>query len=209
MALIKCKECEKEYSDKAKECPQCGCPTINNMIETLRKEVPKCSVKIKGNEKFYPPIFLDMVILVVYTIFYLSIHPAIQKIFASEDIMLIIYWTSLILLIAYLNLKWRKKKKHVDSINEYFQNRFLLLNETPLNYKEQRSIIQKGKDQEEAMFNIYKEAYKFNADAIVLNDSNVSTKINGSVSANIIGKGSSGKTTSTNTTSITATLVRY
>jgi hypothetical protein len=59
------------------------------------------------------------------------------------------------------------------------------------------------------MFNIYKEAYKFNADAIVLNDSNVSMKITGSVSANIIGKGSSGKTTSTSITSITATLVRY
>jgi amino acid permease len=79
-----------------------------------------------------------MVILVIYTIFYLSIHSTIEEIFASEDIMLTIYWTSLILLIVYLSLKWGKKKKHVDSINEYFQNRFLLLNEIPLNYKEQK-----------------------------------------------------------------------
>ena len=27
MALIQCKECSKEISDKAKSCPQCGAPT--------------------------------------------------------------------------------------------------------------------------------------------------------------------------------------
>lgn len=37
MALIKCKECEKEISDKAKTCPNCGCPlkeknAINKMV---------------------------------------------------------------------------------------------------------------------------------------------------------------------------------
>ncbi|MBS5080492.1 MAG: zinc-ribbon domain-containing protein [Clostridiales bacterium] len=26
MAIIKCPECAKEISDKAKSCPQCGCP---------------------------------------------------------------------------------------------------------------------------------------------------------------------------------------
>ena len=26
MALIKCKECGKEFSDKATACPNCGCP---------------------------------------------------------------------------------------------------------------------------------------------------------------------------------------
>lgn len=31
MALIKCKECEKEYSNQASACPNCGCPTANNM----------------------------------------------------------------------------------------------------------------------------------------------------------------------------------
>lgn len=30
-------ECEKEYSDKAKACPSCGCPTIHNTIEELFK----------------------------------------------------------------------------------------------------------------------------------------------------------------------------
>ena len=27
MALIKCSECGKEFSDKAPACPNCGCPT--------------------------------------------------------------------------------------------------------------------------------------------------------------------------------------
>ena len=30
MALIKCAECHKEISDKAKQCPYCGCPQSNN-----------------------------------------------------------------------------------------------------------------------------------------------------------------------------------
>lgn len=28
MALIKCKECGKEFSDRAEACPQCGNPNI-------------------------------------------------------------------------------------------------------------------------------------------------------------------------------------
>lgn len=30
MALIKCPECDREISDKAEECPGCGCPTEQN-----------------------------------------------------------------------------------------------------------------------------------------------------------------------------------
>lgn len=29
MALIKCEECGKDVSDKAKSCPNCGCPIVN------------------------------------------------------------------------------------------------------------------------------------------------------------------------------------
>lgn len=39
MALIKCKECEKEVSDKAKSCPNCGCPI--NLDTTVRIAFPK------------------------------------------------------------------------------------------------------------------------------------------------------------------------
>ncbi len=40
MALIVCKECQKNYSDKAAACPHCGCPTeFNNHQETTIPEV--------------------------------------------------------------------------------------------------------------------------------------------------------------------------
>lgn len=31
MSLIKCIECNKEISDKSKECPYCGCPTSESL----------------------------------------------------------------------------------------------------------------------------------------------------------------------------------
>lgn len=36
MALIKCTECGKEFSDKAPACPNCACPT-----EEVRKEIAR------------------------------------------------------------------------------------------------------------------------------------------------------------------------
>ena len=33
MALIKCPECDKQISDKAHSCPNCGCPMSANMVE--------------------------------------------------------------------------------------------------------------------------------------------------------------------------------
>lgn len=50
MALIKCKECGKEVSDKAKSCPNCGAP-----IDT-KVYCPKCGSAntevISGASKF-------------------------------------------------------------------------------------------------------------------------------------------------------------
>lgn len=37
MALIICKECQREYSDKAPACPQCGCPTKFNTAEPAQE----------------------------------------------------------------------------------------------------------------------------------------------------------------------------
>ena len=45
MALIKCKECGKEISDKAKSCPKCGCPIIKDRI------CKECGKKIDKNDK--------------------------------------------------------------------------------------------------------------------------------------------------------------
>jgi hypothetical protein len=39
MALIKCKECEKEISDKAATCPGCGAPVATS-IPPIIEEIP-------------------------------------------------------------------------------------------------------------------------------------------------------------------------
>lgn len=48
MALIKCNECEKEISDKASVCPNCGCPQLEQNYEqnNLNTEINK---KIENN----------------------------------------------------------------------------------------------------------------------------------------------------------------
>lgn len=38
MALIKCPECNKEISDKAKKCPNCGFPIKRKKVRTLKKK---------------------------------------------------------------------------------------------------------------------------------------------------------------------------
>ena len=37
MAIIKCIECKKEISDKAKKCPYCGCPTHTKKLSKKTK----------------------------------------------------------------------------------------------------------------------------------------------------------------------------
>jgi predicted amidophosphoribosyltransferase len=45
MALIKCEECGKEISQKAKTCPSCGAPvkSIGNALADLQKASSGCS----------------------------------------------------------------------------------------------------------------------------------------------------------------------
>lgn len=54
MALIKCKECGKEYSTNAEACPKCGNPTKSKELPTennKEEKEPTVNVKIKENEK--------------------------------------------------------------------------------------------------------------------------------------------------------------
>ncbi len=65
MALIKCEDCEKEYSDKAEACPQCACPNsikekaiiLQKLAETKKEQELKISTQktvevIKPNPKY-------------------------------------------------------------------------------------------------------------------------------------------------------------
>ena len=38
MALISCPECQKEISDKAANCPNCGCPIVAETVNTQKKD---------------------------------------------------------------------------------------------------------------------------------------------------------------------------
>ena len=221
MALIKCEDCENKYSNKAKECPKCGCPTINNTLPEKRKNIKKCSVKIKGNETFPPKV----VVLDILTIFTISIliwfattqifqYDVFENGTLADNITGIVQIISFIIALASIPIsmlfpEYKKRDKEAKTINEYFKKRFILLDSLSENHTETKIINKTNLTNDRLMFDIYMEAYKFNADAIVINDSNVTTHISGRTSSNIIGKGSSGTTTSTNKFHITATLVRY
>lgn len=54
MALIKCSECSKEVSDKAKSCPVCGCPIESlspNGVVRIKVSPLRASSAINGNQK--------------------------------------------------------------------------------------------------------------------------------------------------------------
>lgn len=61
MALVKCTECEKEFSDKATACPNCGCPTeeilrandenSNEFIDNLEDKIEQQVENIMNESK--------------------------------------------------------------------------------------------------------------------------------------------------------------
>ena len=89
--LINCKECNKEYSDKAEACPNCGCPTLSDFEHRLKNNTEYkgtswlmlLSLKIfknLPNMKWYfrylfylfLGIFLFLVVIFISSIFYID-----------------------------------------------------------------------------------------------------------------------------------------
>ena len=75
MALIKCKECGHDVSDKASTCPNCGCPVekrlicneCGNSVSPSDKSCPKCGNPIKSEScyNWKKPILSIVVLLLV------------------------------------------------------------------------------------------------------------------------------------------------
>ena len=74
MALIKCAECGKEMSDKAKCCPHCWfkkewwvCPECNSEISLVDKVCYKCGYtnKINGNNKKYYIVAIGVIFIII------------------------------------------------------------------------------------------------------------------------------------------------
>ena len=51
MALIKCPECNREISDKVKNCPHCGYPLTKSEDDTQKVEISSVNIKIKEKNK--------------------------------------------------------------------------------------------------------------------------------------------------------------
>lgn len=81
MALIKCKECGKEISDKAKTCPNCGNP--------IREE--KIKSDIKKGIKNKSPLFIKIIIIIVSIIVGLGIFGILMD-FIGDKISELKYW---------------------------------------------------------------------------------------------------------------------
>lgn len=63
MSLIKCTECGKEISDKASNCPNCGCPI--NSINPIIRTVPQGDIKTKPRKKKSSGAFTIILLLIL------------------------------------------------------------------------------------------------------------------------------------------------
>lgn len=56
MALITCSECNKEFSDKASTCPNCGCPTMEVLKEISKEQTERNSqgLNLLANQNDFP-----------------------------------------------------------------------------------------------------------------------------------------------------------
>jgi len=93
-------------------------------------------------------------------------------------------------------------------LRNYLKNKFPILTHFDEDkYNNITTINLKDYNEDKAMFQMYLEAELLGADAIILNDTNVSTKVSGHISTNSRGEVSGG-TSSSNMFHITATLVK-
>lgn len=91
MALIKCSECGHEVSDRAKACPNCGCPlaaqtatdTTDNVEEGIREEVS--TLKPKRGKRFWIILAAAMVVLLGVGAIFLQKGGNLQSLFQSND----------------------------------------------------------------------------------------------------------------------------
>lgn len=227
MALIKCEECGKEYSDKATSCPDCACPNEKISTTKFQKNNLKCDVEINGNEveiyydenKLKPQDHILTKIALWILFILLILVFIIGKKITSEE-----FWGIIITYLAsaasvkfaqWLTPWYRKEKQRVQNLKDriekiklFFEKKIPIYNDMKPEFKSIEVLNESGNNKDQLMFNIYMKAYKLDADAIVLNSDTVLTHVKGSVSSGLGGR-VSGSTSSSNTHKIMATLIKY
>lgn len=141
------------------------------MDNKLEKE---CPVEITGNEKFEVEalgkigtfIFLSYVLIwLVSSIFTLDQNIMFGGLFLGAGLLFILRF------IYMLFPKYWKDVEKVKVIEEYFKRRFDILKHFDKNIHKKLTTVSthSTKSYEEAMFNLYMEAWKLDADAIIIN----------------------------------------
>lgn len=159
-------------------------------ILSLEETVNTSPILIKGDERldvepigiFGKYIILGWNLLLVFVI--------ILSIFQGKfefDYALFGWFISNVIIVFTLRVfylftpSYYRRCEEVANINSYFKKSFDLLNE--FNHKEHTNLGVFNRESkinsEHAMFDLYMEAYKLNADAIVLNASNIATSVSG------------------------------
>ena len=86
MAMIKCSECGKEYSDKASKCPNCACPTKYSITTEKNskenqfqdeKEIKREVIYVKP-KKSHTGLIIVIIIMIILIIVGLFILPMLQ-----------------------------------------------------------------------------------------------------------------------------------
>lgn len=70
MALIKCSECKKNISDKAKTCPNCGCPVAREKVKEKVKEkldIEKTTLK-ENSSQIKKGFIIGAIVLIVISL---------------------------------------------------------------------------------------------------------------------------------------------
>jgi len=101
MALIKCEECGKEFSDKANACPNCACPVDYNK---KNKNQPKQKSKNKFCIIYY-------IVLVISIIIFTSLVFYFSSLLLLKNVIVFIISSLYLLLISIFNIIIGKKIK--------------------------------------------------------------------------------------------------
>lgn len=95
MALIKCSECGKEFSDRANACPNCACPVEQKTQEpkdVQEREILSVKLDLDKINKVRKIFLILGIIFAAPGLFFLSMPPLTILFFFYGGIFFFIYW---------------------------------------------------------------------------------------------------------------------